>query len=272
MPDYRLIHRRALRGEKVAALTDFERGVWLAYLLIADDYGVMPFDAGELARAIWLKGKPQKAVQKALNRVRDVGLIHTWTHQGAVYCYAADWQEWQNVRHPRGTIEPCPPPEVLDRCKPKTRQLFGDHARNNAAESRDDSGTIAADSEGLRQMPRLARAGGRETLTLTANASANTEGGPGETKPPSDRVAAFIDRYREQHERYVGVAYLGNPVSDYREACTLVSAFDDAMLEALTVYWLNDGDKFASDGTRTIAKMRSRASKYAEELKAKKLA
>jgi hypothetical protein len=66
MPDYRLIHRRALRGEKVAKLTDFERGVWLAYLLVSDDYGVMPFDAGELGKAIWLKGKPYKTVQKAL--------------------------------------------------------------------------------------------------------------------------------------------------------------------------------------------------------------
>ena len=170
MPDYRLIHRRALRGEKVGLLTDFERGVWLAYLLIADDYGVMPFDAGELARAVWLKGKPQKTIQKALERVRDVGLIQTWTHQGAPYCYACDWQEWQNVRHPRGTIEPCPPAEILSRCKPKTRELFAAHSRNNAEEPPQDDGEV---SEELRNLPRLARAGGRETLTLTQTLPAN---------------------------------------------------------------------------------------------------
>jgi hypothetical protein len=175
MPDYRLIHRRALRGEKVGTLTDFERGVWLAYLLIADDYGVMPFDAGELAKAIWLKGKPHKAVQRALERVRDAGLIQTWTHQGAVYCYAYDWQEWQNVRHPRGTIEPCPPPAVVDRCKPKTQQLFAEHSRNNAEEFPQESGDV---SEELRQMPRLARAGGRETLTLTQTLTANANANP----------------------------------------------------------------------------------------------
>lgn len=170
MPDYRLIHRRALRGEKIAKLTDFERGVWLAYLLVADDYGVMPFDAGELSRAIWLKGKPQKTVQRALERIRDAGLIQTWLHQGAPYCYAYDWQEWQNVRHPRGTIEPCPPPEVVATCKPKTRGLFAEHARISDGEIAADCGNISEESP---QMPRLAGAGGRETLTLTQPLAAN---------------------------------------------------------------------------------------------------
>lgn len=193
MPDYRLVHRRALRGEKVGSLSDFERGVWLAYLLIADDYGVMPFDAGELGRAIWLKGKPQRVVQKALERVRDVGLIQTWTHQGQPYCYAPDWQEWQNVRHPRGTIEPCPPAEILERCKPKTRDLFADHSRNNAEESPEDSGEVSAK---LRQLPRLARAATRETLTLTqtltqtptANPRGNTGSGVMVGSLPRDHV------------------------------------------------------------------------------------
>ncbi len=201
---------------------------------------------------------------KALERVRDVGLIQTWTHQGAAYCYACDWQEWQNVRHPRGTIEPCPPAEIMARCKPKTRELFAAHSRVNDGELPKDDGRV---SEELRQMPRLACAGGRETLTLTANASADLN-----PNAPADRVQVFIDNYRELHREYVGVAYLGNPVTDYHEACALVAAFTDDMLEKLTVYWLNDGDKFATEGTRTIAKLRSRASKYAEELKAKRLA
>lgn len=263
MPDYRLIHRRALRGEKVAKLTDFERGVWLAYLLIADDYGVMPFDGGELARAIWLKGKSQKAIQKALERVRDVGLIQTWVHQGAAYCYAGDWQEWQNVRHPRGTIEPCPPADILARCKPKTRELFAAHSRVNDAEVPEDSGEV---SEISRQVPRLARAGGRETLTLTANADANADA-------TTLRVQRFVDRYRELHEHYLRAPYLGNDRKDYEAACALVAAFpDDHLLEAIAVYGLNDADPFMANGTRTLTKLKSRASDYAQQLKAKKLA
>lgn len=169
MPDYRLVHRRALRGEKVGSLTDFERGVWLAYLLISDDYGVMPFDAGELARAIWLKGKSQKAVRKALERVRDVGLIQTWIHQGAVYCYARDWQEWQNVRYPRGTIEPCPPADVVATCKMKTQELFAQHSRITDGEVPETSGKISE------KFPPLARAGARETLTLTQTQTPTTD-------------------------------------------------------------------------------------------------
>jgi len=87
-----------------------------------------------------------------------------------------------------------------------------------------------------------------------------------------ERVRWFMDTYRALHEKYRHVAYLGNPVTDYREACALVAVFDNALLEKLMVYWLNDNDDFATNGTRTIAKFRSRASGYAEELKAKRLA
>jgi uncharacterized protein YdaU (DUF1376 family) len=88
----------------------------------------------------------------------------------------------------------------------------------------------------------------------------------------ADRAGRFLELYGELHHRYRGVAYLGNPVQDYQQAQYLVGAFDDAMLEKLAVYWLNDTDTFASAGTRSLAKLRSRASKYAEELKAQRLA
>lgn len=88
-----------------------------------------------------------------------------------------------------------------------------------------------------------------------------------------DRVQGFIDRYRELHQQYRGVPYVGNDNTNYQEACTLVANFPDGMLDAITVHWLNvPDDKFTEGRTRTIAQLRSRASKYAEELKAKRLA
>lgn len=98
------------------------------------------------------------------------------------------------------------------------------------------------------------------------------EGGAGETKPDAVRVARFVDRYRDLHEEYIGVAYLGNPQKDYWAACELVTAFDDALLEKIAVYGLNDQDAFMANGTRTITKLKSRASEYAATLKAKRLA
>lgn len=102
--------------------------------------------------------------------------------------------------------------------------------------------------------------------------SDRSEGGAGETRPDPERVGRFVDRYRELHERYIGVAYLGNVQKDYWAACELVAAFDDDLLEKIAVYGLNDTDPFMTNGTRTLTKLKSRASEYAATLKAKKLA
>lgn len=97
------------------------------------------------------------------------------------------------------------------------------------------------------------------------------EGGPGETDV-SVLAGRFVDRWRELHEQYRGVAYLGNPQKDYQAACEIVGAFGYGLSEAIAVYGLNDPDPFMRKGTVTISMLRSRASKYAEELKARKLA
>jgi hypothetical protein len=100
----------------------------------------------------------------------------------------------------------------------------------------------------------------------------SVEGGAGETRPREDEVGRFVDRYQELHEQYRGVAYLGNPQKDYQAACEMVAAFGYARCEAIAVYGLNDPDPFMRKSTVTIPMLKSRASKYAEELKAKKLA
>lgn len=85
-------------------------------------------------------------------------------------------------------------------------------------------------------------------------------------------VQQMTDRYAELHLEIVGVGYIGNMGADYQEWIRLLSVFEPEMLKKLMVYWFHTKDKFTEDGTRTVAKFRSRASKYAEELKAKKLA
>ena len=45
MPDDRLFHKRLGHSEKVGRLTDFEYIVWQAYILSADDFGVLRFTA-----------------------------------------------------------------------------------------------------------------------------------------------------------------------------------------------------------------------------------
>lgn len=110
----------------------------------------------------------------------------------------------------------------------------------------------------------------RDVTCITGGSTKKSEGGPGETA--ITRVQRFVERYQELHQHYLGVAYLGNPQKDYFAACELVAAFPDDMLEAIAVFGLNDADPFMANGTRTLTKLKSRASDYAQQLKAKKLA
>lgn len=99
--------------------------------------------------------------------------------------------------------------------------------------------------------------------------SKEREGGPGET----DAVQRLVDRHRELYDQFLHVGYIGNARKDYEAACQIVRIFPDpAMQDAILAYGLNDADPFMAKDTRTITKIASRASKYAEELKAKKLA
>lgn len=133
MPDDRLIHRTIGHSAKINALTDFERLVWLMYKLASDDYGVMRLSAVTLRDAAeWLSGKPERAVQKAIERVRDVGLVQSFAHQGKVYIYQHDWQTWQKITYPRQTIQPAPPLWLLDR---HTQWLFAHHPKGGKLKS-----------------------------------------------------------------------------------------------------------------------------------------
>jgi hypothetical protein len=127
MPDERLIHRACGHSEKVTALTDFERLVWLGYKLASDDFGVMRFSPTPLqAAALWLENRPEKVVQRALDRVLEVGLIRVFDHQGRPFCYQHDWQTWQKITHPRQTKQPRPPGDDFDL---NTQWLFQHHPK-----------------------------------------------------------------------------------------------------------------------------------------------
>jgi hypothetical protein len=117
------------------------------------------------------------------------------------------------------------------------------------------------------------------TTTTTYTPPVLTDPEPGEKRAREDtddeiahRAGAFVDRYREAHQRYRHVVYLGNPRKDYEEALQLVQAYDDATLDRLVIVFLNANDDFVRNGTATIAKFRSRASWCQERVQAAGLA
>lgn len=124
MSDDRLFHRRLGHSAKVNALTDIEEIVWRTYIQAADDFGVMSFTAIELRHEHdRLMKRTDLVVQRMFERVRAVGLVHTFEHQGRIYCFQADWQEFQKVRYPFRTIHPRIPAELLRECTVATQWL-----------------------------------------------------------------------------------------------------------------------------------------------------
>lgn len=277
MPDDRFFHKRAGHSEKVNLLTDFEELVWRYYVLSADDFGVMKFSPDRIrADHERAASKPVKVIERALDRVLAVGLVHRFEHQGRAYIYSRNWQQYQKVDYPRDTIEPMPPAGELAACAADTLRLFGFHPGGKFGREIKKllAEGLSLESARIRLLPddssdeylRFTRAG----ALAQANGSGLGNGRGSGHDEQTLRVQRFIDRYRDLHQRYLGVAYLGNPMKDYQAACELVAAFDDGTLDAIAVYGLNDQDPFMSNGTRTIPKLKSRASDYA--LAVKKLA
>jgi hypothetical protein len=86
------------------------------------------------------------------------------------------------------------------------------------------------------------------------------------------RAAAFLSRYAVLHAKYrSGALYAGDRESDMKEALQLVRVFDDARLDKIASVFLQDEDDVAATGTRSLAKLRSRASDADERLRVKGL-
>lgn len=257
MPDDRLFHKRLGHSEKVNSLTDFEELVWRAYILSADDFGVMRFSAVTLqADSDRMARKGTKAIQRALQRVVASGLIRTFEHQGRVYCYQHDWAEWQKVDYPRATINPRPPSDDLTS---KTRDLFAKHpggwGRKVPPPSANGSTNIHQTSD-ERSPKRLGEISPKPVAVSREPVAVSREPVESDTA----RAGAFCEWYAEKHAAIIGVAYMGNPQKDYQCAIELCQKFTDSQLQDATLVWFGQQDKFARDGTRTIRKFASRAS------------
>lgn len=265
MPVERFIHPKLGHSEKVTHLTDLEYRVWTQFILSADDFGVMRLSAVTVQAANdALQTRPQKQIQRCLEVLVKVGLILPYEHQGHRYCCQWDWQTWQSVKHPRQTIAPKPPIDVLAQCDRKTQALFTYWPGKKKEKIPEDFGNVSG------PVSDLARAGACETAHANANGS-RVEGEAGEPTLPA-RAGAFADWYAETHERLLRIAYIGNPRKDYEAGLQLCDKLTDAELHDAALVWFGMDDDFATAGTRTITKFASRASWCLQQAKTRAFA
>lgn len=128
MPADRLFHPKLGHSEKIAQLSFFERVVWSTYVLAADDYGVLRKSATTIQAADEaLDKEPKELVQAALERIVEVGLCQVFSHQGRSYLCQLTWQNEQRVKHPRDSMNPPPPADLLAKATPATQKLWSQH-------------------------------------------------------------------------------------------------------------------------------------------------
>ena len=192
MPADRLLHPRCGQSEKITALSDLEYRVWTQYLLSADDFGVMRSSSAPLqngSRA--LETKPPRLIVKCLERMIALALLLEFDHQGQRFVFQLDWQDFQKITWPAKTIQPIPPPALLERCSSATRELFEAHpgGRKVLRKTSESSSKVlpkfSESSSEVLSSPHARVPAKRLTangLGLTARAN-GSEGGAGETTP-----------------------------------------------------------------------------------------
>lgn len=306
MPDDRLFHKRLGHSKKVSGLSDLEFRVWTQYVLSADDFGVMrssplvpQADNSNLGK------RPARAIQQALDTLVRIDLARSFEHQGTTFIYQRDWQDYQHVRYPKRTMLPRIPNNQLGGCTLATQWLWtvwpgGDRERKlgrlepedgwispwagsgTEVESADQSSGTVPEPCGngsalharadARNGSRLLAAGSMALANGVALAAQPRPVQPSDDPELSERAGRFIERYGELHEKYQnGAHYMGRIHVDFHEALQLVSAYDDGRLDAIATAFLNTDDEFSRTGTRTIAKLRSRASWCDQKLRARGL-
>lgn len=232
MPDDRLLHKSATHSEKVSQLTDFEYRVWTTYLLCADDFGVMRASASTLrAGNDALEHKPAKMLERALDRLVQIGLVRAFEHQGKTYLYQSNWQDYQNVRYPRLSVHPIPGQALIADCSEAQQKLFASKCRKVSAESPQKPSNVSAES------PTPARAGGREWLTANGKRLMAT----GKRQEPDDGFDAFWTCYPKKKSRQDALKAWRKLKPDaalQAEIATAVAA------QARSPDWLKEGGRF----------------------------
>lgn len=230
MSDARIIHKKASGGERVCLLNHLEHRVWVQYVLSSDDYGVMRYSVSGIRHDNpRLEEEPLKKVEAALRRVVDVELVRVFDHQGKLFLWQPDWNDWQQVKYPRLSVNPAPSSvEIAANATKTTRELFEKHPQFTNKRFLENEETFSS----------LACAGGRETLTLTQTPTSEESLG-------TSKYSAEFEQFWRAYPNRTGK---GDAFKAW-QALKPTTALIDAMVAALGWQvnqpgWVKDGGKF----------------------------
>jgi hypothetical protein len=194
MPDDRFLHPRLGHSEKVCRLSEVAFRVWIQYILSADDCGVMRYSAVTIqADNDRLSTFSARKIEACLQKFVTCGLLTDFQHQGRRYLCQLDWQEWQKIKHPRPSVQPDPPDDILAQCTPATQALFRLRLQN-LLESRENR--LKKFSEKGRDDSALARTA---TATAMATAPAAADARPREHPPTRPGSGVFGGALHREH-------------------------------------------------------------------------
>lgn len=121
-----MLHPRRGHDKRFVVLTDLDWRVYDAYLIGADDFGVMRYSAVSVKSADdGLSARPEKMLLRCLDSLIERGILVDFLDGNRRYVLQFDWQDDQRIKYPTTTYQPRPPDGLVSRCSAKTRKLFG---------------------------------------------------------------------------------------------------------------------------------------------------
>lgn len=117
MPN-RIIKDTIRTSKSVNALTDFQFRVWLYLITYVDDYGCGSADAELLKGFVFprRKGITESQIQKAIDDLASMGIIHLYYVDGESYLCFPNWDKHQRIQAKKRKF-PEPPKELQEAWK-----------------------------------------------------------------------------------------------------------------------------------------------------------
>lgn len=114
MPN-RIIKESIRTSKSVNALTDFQFRVWLYLITYVDDYGCGSADAEILKGFVFprRKGITESQIQKAIDDLASMGIIHLYNVDGESYLCFPNWDKHQRIQAKKRKF-PEPPKDIKE--------------------------------------------------------------------------------------------------------------------------------------------------------------